>query len=195
MPDKDKVVVVGLVGGWVILLLGLFWVLFWRQISVFDPDGMYTTANAEQYVRRVKEQVEDRISVSESIVITHFLDPKCPCYRFAKVYVTQLIEADHPNIYHQISLKEDDHYWADKNVVYSTLSHSEMQYLAQIVPSTPAVLITSSEHSSVSYFGPHSDGILCGQGKGYVPMVVNNLRHGFNPNNINMQTVGCFCTW
>ncbi len=63
------------------------------------------------------------------------------------------------------------------------------------IASSPATLIIGKEFDDVAYFGPHNDGTVCGQGKGYVPLVINNLQNGFNPEFMNTEAVGCFCKW
>ena len=69
-----------------------------------------------------------------------------------------------------------------------------MKKIAALVPATPALLMFSQQFDSISYIGPHTDGLICGQGANNQRLVLNNLNNGFNPEFINYGGKGCFCS-
>jgi hypothetical protein len=180
---------------WLVTLVALLYLLFWRQITVFDHQQTYTNENASSHLIPLSKFVGEQNTPIQKIQVVHFLDPNCPCYKFAKKYVTQLIKSSTETVSHNVYLKSNDPHWFENDIATTVLTSIQNSLFSTSIASSPATLIIGKEFDNVAYFGPHNDGAVCGQGKGYVPLVINNLQHGFNPEFMNTEAVGCFCKW
>lgn len=180
---------------WLVSIIAVFWVLFWQQIVVFDRHQDYSKDTANLNLITLSGFVQDHKQSAHDIQVAHFLDPQCPCYRFAKTYVKQLVEEYSEQVSHTIYLKSADRYWQDEGIDSVVLDNQQNQILSTSITASPAVIIIAKNDPKTAYFGPHSDGVVCGQGTGYVPLVINNLQHEFNPEFINTDTISCNCQW
>lgn len=61
-----------------------------------------------------------------------------------------------------------------------------------IIPSTPAILALNKK-SELIYFGPYSEGVSCGSGKGMIDLVMYNYKKGYNAQLIVENSKGCYC--
>lgn len=174
------------------ILVG-FWGLFWRQLAPFSlPEKHYDTDDIDTFISALFTAPD---VFANEINIVHFLDPTCPCYRFAVTYVKQLIKKKTPYETHYLLLKTPDYVnWQATAEHYRLLSRKYWKESVKFLPSTPALLIHQNHYQKFAYFGPHSDGLTCGTGKGYVPLIVANLRAGFNNEFLNLDGFGCFCS-
>jgi hypothetical protein len=82
----------------------------------------------------------------------------------------------------------------DKTKVVA-LSKAAYQTSLKLIPATPAAVVYYQKNRSLSYLGPHSSGVICGKGTGFVELVLNNLEHGFDPKLVELDQTGCFCRW
>ena len=109
--------------------------------------------------------------------IMHYVDPACPCSRFAYSHIQDI----------EKHLQQDAEF---QTVTPQSATESRIRP----VPAVPAVAIWDAA-GKLAYFGPYSSGFLCGQGEDLVIAVMESLRRGENPEWINQQAVGCFCEW
>lgn len=111
-------------------------------------------------------------------LIVHFLDPQCPCNRFAEPQVDFLEEKYDPK--------------ADSMRIYATRDKAgEFRW----VPASPAVAVWDAK-GQLAYLGPHNAGAFCGQGEDLVGRILHQLLvEERNPRWLNWQAVGCFCPW
>lgn len=107
--------------------------------------------------------------------IVHYLDPSCPCTRFAYAHIKDIEQ--------QLELDAE----------FQTVTPESAPRVRK-VPASPAVAIWDRD-GALAYFGPYSSGFLCGQGEDLVMTVAESLQRGDNPEWINQQAVGCFCEW
>lgn len=82
-----------------------------------------------------------------------------------------------------------------ENVTVLALPDGLYQKSRSYIPSSPGASIYNRQAQSLSYFGPHSSGVTCGQGSNFIELVLNNLSHGFDPKLYQFDSEGCFCSW
>ena len=151
--------------------------LWWFQLRYYSSfNDHWVTFKGEELVTLAL-----RPKKTQALVV-NFVDPKCPCSRFAFPHIADLKTRFNGRA---------------EFVDFTSLSQVSPYYskLASIsVPASPSVAIWSKDGALV-YFGPYSSGDVCGSGEDFVASMLNALQKGGKPFWINQEAVGCFCEW
>lgn len=116
------------------------------------------------------------LTPGEALVV-HFVDPHCPCTRFATPHIEALDARLDPSV-------------RTMRIYATEVLADNMTW----IPASPAVAIWDGQ-GELAYVGPHSDGAFCGQGEDLVARVMQQLQNGQNPQWLNNEAIGCFCPW
>ncbi len=176
---------------WLLSIGVAFWLFYFDDIKVFDPQAPYTIAEIQQKqteILSILAGLAVDIESTEPLYI-HFLSNHCHCYDYAKRYIAPLIEQQ---TRHLIMAKVDVLPQWQSQTETLLLSHKVFNQLAQSVPSTPALLIVRNRQ--LQYLGPHSAGFNCGDGNDFIDLYQNNLAQGFEQPLTNLKQMGCFCS-
>lgn len=183
-------------------LLGTAFGFWWFQFK--DLRGFADEQWQERAVRFMGQDLQTEllksISSSESedkVTVVNFLQPGCQCNKFnishlkdlKKRYVNEvrflhLIPKAGAESSDVVELKNAD---LGEVVVVSG-------DLKKYIPAAPSAAILGPQDTLI-YFGPYSDGAVCGQGKNLVESVVDNTLEGELKSWLNMRAYGCFCDW
>ena len=176
---------------WLLSLGFAFWLFYFDDIKVFDPQAPYTMAEIQQRQNKllsVLSALNVDIETTEPLYI-HLLSDSCHCYNYAERYITPLLQQQQR---HLIMAKTDvvSQWQSQKEAI--VLTDAAFDRLNESIPSTPALLIV--RNGLLQYLGPHSTGFNCGDGKGFVELYQNNLTQGYEAPMTNLQQMGCFCS-
>lgn len=161
------------------------------RFEFFDKLGLYNVENSDATKRHL---IKFSKGNGRSTMVFHFVNPACPCYKYNKKYISEIANSTATEgVMHVLLFKEDDPEISGINK--KVLSEEEIKATRHFVPSSPAMLVTDTEQGGFVYFGPHSSGAFCGTGEGLLPVILNNIKNGFNPEFINVGVSGCFCSW
>jgi len=140
------------------------------RLTDFDPQHKLLNLPGLQVMKQIKLLPQLRnTDLSNSLI--HFTSKGCQCRQFT-VQHKQQIDAQ--------AAKDS------LNIINIELDQSS------IVPSTPAIAIVD-KRGELMYLGPYSKGLSCTKSAGYVELVMNNYRQGFNTRLIVSQAQGCYC--
>jgi hypothetical protein len=145
----------------------LWWFQF-RYISQFDDHWVSFNGTALSEAKLIPE--------AGNALVVHFIDPSCPCSRFAHKHVSELETT------------------FSTSVDFKRVEDISMEHPNIRVPASPAVAIWD-KHGSLAYVGPYSSGNICGQGNDFTTMTLSALQEGKNPAWVNNEAIGCFCQW
>lgn len=175
-PTKWRFYFAGLI--FVVWVLVMAYASWWFQFkNTGSLNDYWASFNGSELFSELTLESSDRI------LIVNFLDPKCPCSRFASPHIEQLQKN-----YKGIAK------FVDFNQITSTDSPSLQRIKNISIPASPAVAIWSTK-GELAYFGPYSGGAVCGQGEDFVDATLTSLTAGNSPQWINQEAVGCFCKW
>lgn len=187
---------------WLAVILLAYYFFFWRYIQPFDHQKLYTSESFDggSLVAFIDGKLDTKPSTD--IVIYHWLNPDCNCLRFGGLYVDKLMrETATDNAQHVILAPPGKAEqlsemlpMLDKTKVVA-LNEAAYKASLKLIPATPAAVVYYRKNRSISFLGPHSSGVICGKGTGFVELVLNNLQHGFDPALIELEQTGCFCDW
>lgn len=119
-------------------------------------------------------------SLEKSALVIHFVDQACPCSRFSIPHIETLMSEFNVNIEHYV--------WPDLPEHLMRVAES------MNVPATPAVAIWAA-NGELAYFGPYSSGAVCGTGRDFVSTALQKVLKNENPQWINHDVFGCYCTF
>lgn len=139
-------------------------------------------------------QLPAALGTPGQVSVIHFYDATCPCSRFTRTHLQDL----------GASLKTTRQYVfaadvdglsaaplaAGIDVVPADLAHQWQR----LIPASPAIGIWDG-NGRLAYFGPYSNGPVCGTGTSFVETTLKVLSRGENPAFINTDATGCFCSW
>lgn len=150
------------------------WIAFFSQLTIFAPSLSQSQSgeHLSKLYLGLKHQIKEENS---SIVAITLVNKNCRCNRFLSRAVEQIEQT---------------------GTVHKIVDIAQLQGLfdvSSLIPSTPALLVLSKEFKTASYYGPHNDGLMCGQGESLLPMVKSNLLNNFNPEWVNSGSTGCYC--
>jgi len=159
-----------LVIGWLLFSAFAFWWYDYRYWQSY-PDHLV------QFESKAIEKLYPILNTSnsEKTLVVHFADDDCPCeaYRVAHVEDIQPVLSQSQQV---------------------TIKRSDAETLGLNLAASPSVAIWN-EAGELAYFGPYSSGMTCGTGFDFVSMVFSKLNDKVNPQWINTQGFGCFCSW
>lgn len=194
--------------GLAIVLLS-FYALFWRYVTPYDDRGLYPDGmvSAQEQVNFIEQQILPLLAESDAqpqkmILVFHWLDIDCQCTLLGKPFIEKLTTKGNAQLVRHIVLTKPEQQaqtqqWLalGESVTVVALSKESYQHSRRYIPSSPGASIYYRQTQSLSYFGPHSSGVTCGQGSNYIELVLNNLSHGFDPKLYELNSEGCFCSW
>ena len=143
------------------------------RLVEFDPDQQLYGLSRQE-VQLELEQLLALTSGDSQGKIIHFSSENCRCNKLAqrhKSSINRLASADGLGI-----------------VDYEIASLPDNFPL----PSVPAIALFDKQ-GELAYLGPYSQGLGCGESEGMIEVVMNNLRHGMNPELILNDAKGCYC--
>lgn len=184
-------------------LLALLYDLLGRYLQPFDQQGLYPEqmVGSPPFVAFINQHLS-QYQDEHQLLILHWLNPECFCSVYSGTTVDSLSKLDSSLKIKHLVLTPPDKAQALLNLLpilkqaqVIALSPEAYRQSQRLIPSSPAVLIYNRQAQSVSYLGPHSSGVVCGKGTGFVELVVNNLEHGFDPLLYELEQSGCFCPW
>lgn len=195
--------IIAVVTVWIVVVIAAFYGFFWRYIQPFDHQGLYPQGQVDNraFVNFLKQHVAGNENYHDTLVF-HWLDPDCFCTVYSGNTVEKLDrETGSEKLKHWVLVPPDKvqalgdllPVLQDAKVV--PLSQTAYRQSQLFIPATPAVVIFNQKEQSLSYLGPHSSGVVCGKGTGFVDLVLNNLQHGFDPQLYELEQRGCFCSW
>lgn len=185
------------------VILAAFYGFFWRYIQSFDHQGLYPDGQVDNrpFRRFIKQHVVPYDVDSDTLVL-HWLDPDCFCTVYSGTTVDKLNrETSSDSIRHLVFTPPGKEQALAQllpileNTAVIELSKRAYAQSREFIPATPAAIIYNKKAESLSYLGPHSSGVVCGKGTGFVELVLNNLSHGFDPQLYELEQSGCFCSW
>jgi hypothetical protein len=191
-------------GVWLLLVLTAFYGYFWRYIQVFDHQQLYPDGKVDSsaLVGFVTSQIQSSVLEASDTLIFHWLNPDCHCTVFSGFTVDKLNrETTSDSVQHIIIIPPNKSEQlltllpVLKNAKLVTLTEQAYEKSQKLIPATPAAVVFNQKTKSLSYLGPHSSGVICGKGTGFVELVLNNLQHGFDPVLYELEQTGCFCHW
>lgn len=193
-----------LVIAWLAVILLAFYGYFWRYIQTFDHRGLYPQGQVAHppFITLVEQNIQLSGLNQLDTVVLHLLDPECFCTVYSGNTVDKLTQDTTSDKLRHVVLVPPGKTNALHQLlpVLGTAEVIELDvstYMAskELVPATPAALVYNKKEGTVSYLGPHSSGVVCGKGTGFVDLVLNNLQHGFDPLLYELEQKGCFCSW
>ncbi|GAA5316617.1 MAG: DUF6436 domain-containing protein [Candidatus Pelagadaptatus aseana] len=158
---------------WVIATVFAFWWFQFRYLGSYE--NHWVSYQGEHLV------LDTKLNDLERPLVVHFVDPECPCSRFARPHIADL-ESQFSSLIHFSDGMEHLSFVSDE--VARTFE----------VPVSPSVAIWSAS-GDLAYLGPYSSGAVCGEGTDFVASVLASLADGHNPQWLNHEAVGCFCPW
>ena len=192
-----------------VVVLLLFYSFFWRFVSAFDvkglyPDGVISTKMQVSFIEQnIIPQLNGGLNTQQAkVIVFHWLDIECKCTLLGKPFMEKLIaNGQTEQVRHVVLTKpkqaQKTSQWLNlaDNVEVLALTPKLFNDSLAFIPSSPGASIYNRDTASLSYFGPHSSGVTCGQGNNYIEMVLSNLSHGFDPKLYELESEGCFCPW
>lgn len=191
-----------------VIVLILFYAFFWRHVSAYDsqllyPHGMIAPQLQVNFLENnVLPLLELPVDKHPKVIVFHWIDIDCKCTLLGKPFIEKLTTKGKPELVSHVVLTKpkqqvNTERWLKlaKNVQVIALKADIYQQSLQYIPSSPGASIYYRDGQSLSYFGPHSSGVTCGQGSNYIELVLNNLSYGFDPKLTALQSEGCFCPW
>lgn len=163
---------------WLYLLI-----LAWLVLSAFGFwwfEYRYWGAYPNQVIQFNPQAIQPLYSILKDTTIhtplvVHFSDESCPCEAYRKAHVEKIRP-----------MLGDTH----ERTITRQSAIGQTLFLA----ASPALAIWD-EAGQLAYFGPYSSGLTCGAGLDFIAMVLKKLKVGDNPQWINGQGFGCFCSW
>lgn len=210
--QMKKAKVMGSVLFWLLLILVSCYFFLWRYIEPFDLRNLYP--NGEINPAPLVELIENQLPLPRAlnddnanpIYILHWLNPACRCTLLSRLFIEQLSRKTiDDGVWHIVvtppkqakSLRQSFAQLSNEVRAFSVVELSAIAYRQSqvLIPATPAAIVYQRKTQSISYLGPHSSGVVCGNGDSFVELVLNNLKFGFDPQLIELERNGCFCPW
>lgn len=184
----------------VLWLLATAFGFWWFQFK--DLRGFANEQWQERAVRfmgrDLQTELVDTISTyikGDEVVVVNFFQPGCQCNKFNISHLTELKAryASRVTFLHLVPMGAID------SADFAALSKSGevvsvATSLKKFIPAAPSAAVLGS-HDQLVYFGPYSEGAVCGQGKNLVETVVDKSLEGEINSWLNMRAYGCYCDW
>ena len=177
LPASDKSVSYGhylLVIGWLLLTFVAAAYFIAQRLVEFDPQRTLATLSQEDMQRHFSTLIPINEREANTGKVIHFSSANCRCNRISAAHKSSI----------NLSARQGGLHVIDVELAATS---SELP-----VPSVPAIALFDDK-GELAYFGPYSQGIGCGESRSVVEVVLNNIRHGFNPELIVDQAKGCYC--
>lgn len=198
---NQKMTSIFLVFGWLITVVFAFW---WFELKWFQsfsvPDQKVWQQNSEAWFK-AEHFVESGVTLGgadKHITVINIVDPNCPCSRYSIPHIRTLMETfSSEDVQFFLLPGSQKSAWKTDDVFrgIESLGLSMQQSFLSVISMTPAVMVFNQDQQ-LAYFGPYSEGATCGQGQGYVELVLDSLiSTGVNPKWMNTSAIGCFCPW
>jgi len=142
-----------------------------NQLAVFDPKQKLAGVSQTTLVNRIITEFALPEHMPNTLI--SFVSENCSC--------NQTSESHRADVNKKAS---------EENI--SVINIILPNKFSDIIPSTPAILALN-EKSELIYFGPYSEGISCGSGKGMIDLVMSNYKRGYNAQLIVENAKGCYC--
>ena len=140
------------------------------------------------------ETISDYIK-DDHVVVVNFFQPGCQCNKFNISHLKEL-KARYTGRVTFLHLVPDG--GIDTADLAALSKSGEVvsvdSNLKKYIPAAPSAAVLGP-HDELIYFGPYSEGAVCGQGKNLVESVVDNSLEGEIKFWLNMRAYGCFCDW
>lgn len=159
-----------LVGTWLTLTIIAAIYFISERIAQFDPQFKLLNTKHPTIMESVKK-IKGLVKRDLTKTVVHFTAKGCHCTQFSKDHKDQINQDAQQSNFKVINVELDER---------------------SIIPSTPAILITD-EQGELMYLGPYSKGLSCSKTNGYVELVMNNYKEGFNTRLVLSQVKGCYC--
>ena len=143
------------------------------RLVPFDPQGKLANANGVEILTALGLD-SDKLRDSRNGTLVHITSEACFCSDFT---------LEHQSILDEMALQDE--------LKVVRISDEKIDK-GKLIPSVPAVALLDA-NGKLAYFGPYSEGLACTESNGLVEVVMNNLRHGFNPELVVNDTTGCYC--
>ena len=191
-----------MVAVWLAAIVAAFYWYFWQFVRPFDAGQLYPNGQVveQPLLSTLNPYIEQ--SPDAEILVFHWLKPDCLCSRFSGVTISGLAAADKGSSTRHWVLTPPGQSEAAGQILPETADLTiralgERQYRQSLtaVPAAPSAVVYYRKTGTISYLGPHSSGVVCGSGTGFVELVLNNLQHGFDPQLYELEQKGCFCAW
>lgn len=143
-----------------------------------------------ELVLNVSEHIKDN-----EIVVVNFFQPGCQCNKFNISHLEELKVryASRVRFLHLVPEGASD--LADLAVLRNSGEVvSVSTTLKKYIPAAPSAAVLGPQDQLI-YFGPYSEGAVCGQGKNLVETIVDKSLEGEIKSWLNMRAYGCFCDW
>lgn len=198
---------------WLLMILVSCYFFLWRYIEPFDqhklyPNGLVDTAPLVDLIEHqlpLPRELNDNHKANITVIL-HWLNPECRCSLLSRLFIEQLSrKTANDGVWHIVltppnqakSLSQSFAQLSNEVGGFSVIEMSPQDYRhsQMLIPATPAAIVYQRKTRSISYLGPHSSGLVCGNGDSFVELVLNNLKFGFDPQLIELERNGCFCPW
>jgi len=162
--------------GWAALLLMAILLYGDRQLSEFDPQGTLIHHSTDPGFDSKVTHIMQNYGVEASTLVHIVSERNCYCDTLAAPHQIQLLN----------KLGNPDY-------STTTIALEQLPELAEILPSTPALIIIDSDYR-LRYLGPYATGYGCFTGKDLVDEI---SQYATTPNYIGgvikSDAEGCFC--
>ena len=189
---------------WLTLTVMAFWWFQYRPIRLFD-DG--EAMSLEFFLGRdLATQIGLAPQATGRVTLIHYWDPGCPCSRFSREHVNDLMRGyTARGVDFLIVVRADGATPAEREKLRQ-LARQRFPAAGNapvrtdwpeqgMPPSSPALAITGAS-GQLAYFGPYSEGGACGVGAGgFAERSLEGLLLGKETTRINTLVAGCYCPW
>ena len=135
---------------WLVVVLGLFWLLQFRYEAVWVSFEGSTLPQLDVATGKLQ--------------VLHFVDESCPCTKFSRDHVKDM----------EAKWASDTVQFATLDVAHAGALNERFK---DLVPASPAVAVWD-EQGQVAFFGPYTSGAICGEGEDLLSKMLANPRTG-----------------
>ena len=203
MNYSDKRMVVGLVAGWLLIVVSGFWWFQFTDLRSFASESSVVFFEGDQFQAQLGRLMDSIGGLQQKTTLVHFWDSECSCNRFNEPHVNELIEiyaqqniqfivvARIFNLESKKEVLERARQIFNHPAVVSVIADDEVNL--DSMPSMPAVAVLSKQQK-LMYFGPYSVGAVCNVKNGsFVEKSLDGIIKGKPKKQLNVLAAGCFC--
>ncbi|MDH5547215.1 MAG: DUF6436 domain-containing protein [Gammaproteobacteria bacterium] len=182
---------------WLISTVFAFWWFMYRDIRAFDENPSQerdVRFNAEHLQDLLKQEIST--TQTNEFILINFIAPGCSCNRFNISHVNALEERfrGQVRVEHLTPQGSEKAFKLKKLNKAATVTRARL-ISEQEIPGSPAAAILNKQ-GELLYFGPYSDGAMCGQGNNIVERALTKLSNGESlESGLNTRAFGCYCDW
>lgn len=179
MSQRRIVFSVALVSIWLVVVVSTLWWFQFRHISVFEVEGVGEMPINWAHFSGPDIKRWALPPITSLARVVHFVDPNCPCSRFAYPHISELERefGEKVEFVNGLELMQQP--------VWRGLTHLPLR-------AVPAVAIWDKA-GGLRYFGPYSGGSVCGQGEDFVRQVLTRIEQQQPISWTQHDVIGCFC--